>query len=164
MVSTRAIRLNSLQGFLSVLDTLVRLRRGVDRQPTHLVTGERGEQVAYFHLRKLGFIVVAQRWNDGPLPGDIDLIAWDGDVLCFIEVKTRTNKSIATASAAVDQHKRKTLRKLARQYIRQVPGGDQFESRPQTRFDIVTVYELPSQRQEVQLIPGAFGWSDLHRD
>jgi putative endonuclease len=114
----------------------------------------------FFFLRRNGFVVVAQRWNDGPLPGDLDLIAWQGDVLCFIEVKTRSTKEVATASLAVDRHKRKTLRRLAGQYLRQLPDAGHPDARPDTRFDIVTVYELPGSPREIQLIPGAFGWSE----
>ena len=57
---------------------------------THLVTGERGEREALFHLRKLGYVIVARRWKTAKLWGDVDLIAWDGEYLCFVEVKTRS--------------------------------------------------------------------------
>jgi putative endonuclease len=149
-------RIDLLESSKSAFDRLAQ-RRG--KQPVlakHLETGERGEDAAFFHLLRCGFTVVARRWNDGPLPGDLDLIAWQDDVLCFIEVKTRSSKDIAPASLAVDGNKRKTLRRLAGQYLRQLPG----EERPETRFDIVTVYELPGQPRQIQLIPAAFGWSE----
>jgi len=145
---------------LAVLDRLAQRRGRHAEQPAHLRTGERGEEAAFFYLRRNGFTVVARRWNDGPLPGDVDLIAWQGDVLCFIEVKTRTSKEVATASSAVDRNKRRILRRLARHYLRQLPDGEL----PQTRFDIVTVYELPGESREMQLIPGAFGWSERDSD
>ena len=138
------------------LDWLAERRGRRSSLAPHLRTGERGEEAALFYLRQNGFTVVAQRWNEGPLPGDIDLIAWHDDVLCFLEVKTRTSMDLATASSAVDKNKRRILRRLARQYIRQLPEGD----RPETRFDIVTVYELPGKPREIRLIPGAFGWSE----
>lgn len=131
-------------------------RRKPESRPQHLVTGERGEEAAFFFLQRQGFVVVAQRWNDGPLPGDIDLIAWQEDVLCFIEVKTRTSKDVATASSAVDRDKRRVLRRLAGHYLHHLPEGE----RPETRFDIVTVYELAGKQPEIQLIPAAFGWSE----
>jgi putative endonuclease len=131
-------------------------RRTPGSRPQHLLTGERGEEAAFFFLRRSGFTVVAQRWNDGPLPGDIDLIAWKDDVLSFIEVKTRTSKDFATASFAVDREKRRVLRRLAGNYLRQLPEDE----RPETRFDIVTVYELAGKPREIQLIPAAFGWSE----
>jgi putative endonuclease len=148
--------LGALKQCVAALDSVAHRRNRQPDLPEHLATGERGEEAAFFFLRGKGFTVVAQRWNDGPLPGDVDLIAWDGDVLCFVEVKTRTSRDFATASAAVDRNKRKTLRRLARQYMRHLPDG----TKPDTRFDIVTVYELPDQEREVQLIPGAFGWSE----
>jgi len=148
--------LMGLERCLYALDAVAARRTKEAIRPEHLLTGERGEEEAFFFLRGKGFTVVAQRWNDGPLPGDIDLIAWDGDVLCFVEVKTRTSRDFATASVAVDRNKRKTLRRLARQYLRHLPE----ESNPETRFDIVTVYELPGTPREMQLIPAAFGWRE----
>jgi putative endonuclease len=148
--------LGALERCVAALDSAAQRRGRQPDLPEHLATGERGEEAAFFFLRRKGFTVVAQRWNDGPLPGDIDLIAWDGDVLCFVEVKTRSSRDVATASAAVDRNKRKTLRRLARLYLRHLPDGTQ----PDTRFDIVTVYELPRREREVQLIRAAFGWSE----
>jgi len=158
MQTVRNLRLGALERCLAGLDWLALRRGNVPKRAAHLLAGERGEEAAFFFLRRKGFTVVARRWNDGPLPGDVDLIAWQGDVLCFIEVKTRSSKEVATASAAVDRHKRQTLRRLARQYLRQLPESE--EAEPQTRFDIVTVYELPGKAREIQLIPGAFGWSE----
>jgi len=142
---------------MAALDWLAGRRGRGSELPAHLRTGERGEEAAFFFLRRKGFTVVARRWNDGPLPGDLDLIAWDGDVLCFIEVKSRTSTGVATASSAVDRDKRQVLRRLARQYLRQLPDD---HVRRDVRFDIVTVYELSGRPREVQLIAGAFGWSD----
>jgi putative endonuclease len=149
--------MNGLERCVAAIDWLAARRGYRSEQPEHLVTGERGEEAALFYLRRYGFTVVAQRWNDGPLPGDLDLIAWHDDVLCFIEVKTRSTKEVATASSAVDREKRTILRRLARQYLRQLP--EEME-RPDTRFDIVTVYELSGKPREIQLIPAAFGWRE----
>ena len=149
-------RLDGLERCVAALDSVAKRRNRQTALPEHLVIGERGEEAAFFYLRHRGFIVVAQRWNDGPLPGDIDLIAWDGEVLCFVEVKSRTSRDVATASSAVDKNKRKTLRRLARQYMRHLPET----VTPETRFDIVTVYDVPGQARQVQLIPAAFGWRE----
>jgi putative endonuclease len=150
------LQMGFLERSLAALDRLAERRGRFASKPAHLRTGERGEEAAFFYLRRNGFRIVAQRWNEGPLPGDLDLIAWQGEVLCFIEVKTRTSRDVATASSAVDRNKRRTLRRLARLYLRQLPEGE----RPPTRFDIVTVYELPGEPREVRLIPGAFGWGE----
>ena len=50
--------------------------------------------------------MVARRWSSGDVPGDVDLIAWQGPMLCFIEVKTRTAHDMTPAETAVDAHKR----------------------------------------------------------
>ena len=150
------VGLSAMERFIAGLDWLAKRRGRQSSLTKHLQTGERGEEAAFFFLRRSGFTVVARRWNEGPMPGDIDLIAWQGDVLCFVEVKTRTSIEMATASSAVDRNKRKTLRRLARHYLRHLPEGE----RPESRFDIVTVYELPGKPREIRLIPGAFGWSE----
>jgi putative endonuclease len=119
-----------------------------------------GEEAAFFFLCRQGFMIVAQRWNESSLPGDIDLIAWQGDTLCFIEVKTRTSREVTTATFAVDRHKRRILRRLAGQYVRHLPGGHLAQDRPPMRFDIVTVYRIPGEKQDIRLIPAAFGWRE----
>ena len=154
------MRIGTLEKCLAGLGRVAAWRGRVSSQPRHLQVGEIGEEAAFFYLRRNGFTVVARRWNDGPLPGDLDLIAWQRDVLCFIEVKTRSSKDVATASSAVDRDKRRVLRRLARQYLRQLSDSSDSEARPETRFDIVTVYELPGRAREIQLIPAAFGWSE----
>jgi len=132
-------------------------RRGQSRAlPAHLATGIDGETAAFFHLRREGYTVVARRWNSGDVPGDIDLIAWQGPMLCFVEVKTRTARDNSPAEIAVDSHKRHTLRRLARRYVR----GLQQETAPPMRFDVLSVYLVPGEKKEFQHFEGAFGWSE----
>ena len=109
-----------LRVFEGVVHTADRLidRYKPSAKPPHLVTGERGEESAFFFLRRQGYTVVAQRYRSGLRPGDIDLIAWEDDTLCFIEVKTRSSRNVATAEASVDEEKRSTLRRLANVYLR----------------------------------------------
>ena len=102
--------------------------------PQHLRTGIAGEEYACFVLRKLGYIMVARNFRSPRCHGEIDLIAWDGDVLCFIEVKTRTSQEVKTAEAAVDRHKRREIAEVIREYLKGVPRLCQW------RFDIVSVY------------------------
>ncbi len=152
----------------SRLAVVRRLLRGIDALsarlgrtphiPPHLRTGLRGEEEAFFYLRQHGYVVVARRWRTPKLPGDVDLIAWHGDTLCFIEVKTRTRRDIVPAEFAVDQRKQKMLRSMAGVFRKRLPE----ETRRQTivRFDVVSVY-LPGEGTrspaEIELFPGAFG-------
>jgi Holliday junction resolvase-like predicted endonuclease len=64
---------------------------------------------------------------------------WDKDVLCFIEVKTRTTHDVKPAQAAVDREKRRAIRVVIRDYLRLLPVRA-FPDPPQWRFDVVTVY------------------------
>jgi len=105
-----------------------------DPRPRHQRTGTQGEEDAYFHLRKLGYVMVERNFRSPRSRGEIDLIGWDADVLCFIEVKTRTTLDVKTAEAAVDGHKRREVAQVARQYLRRLPPSCQW------RFDIVSVY------------------------
>jgi putative endonuclease len=127
------------------------LLRGLDRlapkaanvTPAHLHTGRRGEEDAYFYLRRRGYVMVARNFRTARHRGEIDLIGWDTkdkeDVLCFIEVKTRTTRDVKPAQAAVDRKKRRDVGRVIRDYLRSLPHR-QFPETPQWRFDVVTVY------------------------
>ena len=123
--------------------------------PSHLATGERGEREALFYLRKLGYLVVSRRWKSAKLWGDIDLIGWDGEWLCFIEVKARSGRDTMAAESAVDREKQDMLRKMARAYLRGF--SEKLRAEVPVRFDVVSVYLLPTG-VEFELYRGAFGW------
>jgi putative endonuclease len=105
-----------------------------DPSPQRHQVGRRGEEDAYFHLRKLGYTMVERNFRSPRCRGEIDLIGWEGDVLCFIEVKTRTSRDVKPPEAAVDRHKRREIAEVAREYLRRLPPSCQW------RFDIVSVY------------------------
>lgn len=148
--------LSSLERGLAGLDWMARRRGSARALPAHLITGMQGEDAAYFYLRKKGYVVVARRWTPGHEPGDIDLIAWHGTLLCIVEVKTRTARDATPAEVAVDSHKRTMLRRLARQYVRQLPQT----TAPSVRFDVVSVYLVPGHKKEFVHFEGAFDWSE----
>jgi putative endonuclease len=125
------------------------LRAFADRKsnlPPHLLTGERGEDAAFFYLRDLGYTIVARRWRSPRLAGDLDLIAWDGDTLVLFEIKTLTaasrDQAFAPAETAVDAHKQTMLRKMASAYLRQLP--EPHRASVPMRFDVLSVYLSPS--------------------
>ena len=141
-------------GLLRRLDKLTS-RRGRAAAP-HLATGLLGEREALFHLRESGYVVVARRWKSARLRGDVDLIAWDGELLCFIEVKTRTVRdAMAPAEAAVDEEKKRMLRLMARAYLKRFPR--ELRDGVQVRFDVVSVY-LQAAGVECEVRKGVFGW------
>jgi putative endonuclease len=82
----------------------------------------------------MGYVIVARNFRSPRCHGEIDLIGWEGDILCFIEVKTRTSHDVKTAEAVVDRHKRREVAEVAREYLKRLPVSCQW------RFDIVSVY------------------------
>ena len=136
-----------------VLEELAGRRAANRGQPPHLVTGERGEQEAFFHLRGLGYTIVARRWRSERLTSDLDLVAWDGDTLVFFEVKARTARDRVPAESQVDPHKQRLLRQMAAAYLRQIP--ERHRSSVPMRFDVLAVYLLPAGA-EFQHFPNAF--------
>jgi len=134
---------------------LLAARGARGRTAEHLLTGERGEREALFYLRRMGYTVVARRWKSSRLRGDVDLIGWDGEWLCFVEVKTRGGRDAGPAELAVDEEKQRMLRRMARSYL----GGFPWKLRAEVpvRFDVVSVYLLPSG-VECELYREAFGW------
>ena len=150
----------ALQGLDLLAERTGRLRG----RPAHLLVGERGEREAVFYLRQQGYTVVARRWRTGRLRGDADVIAWDGDVLCFVEVKTRAERTaMDPAEAAVDDDKRRMLRKMADAYVRGFPEAER--GRVVVRFDVVAVYlagtmAAGARTAEFELFRGAFGRGD----
>ena len=146
-------RLRLLERFLQGSNRLAHRFSQEPRRPAHLEVGRRGEEAAYFYLRRQGYVVVARGWRSARLPGDIDLVAWEEDVLCFVEVKTRTSRNVATAESAVDEQKCNMLRRMGRQYLRGL------ESPPaQVRFDILSIYFENGRKTEFELFRNAFGW------
>ena len=147
------LRLSFFESSLNMLHRLAaRLGRTSQTAP-HLATGMRGEEIAYFHLRRLGYTVIARRWRSARLRGDVDLIAWDADWLCFIEVKTRSSHAVEPAEAAVDQDKRTTLRRMAREYLRLLEEPEKIP----VRFDVVSIYCEADAAPQIELFRGAFG-------
>ena len=122
---------------LRLLDWITPNAASTQTSPHHR-TGRRGEEDAYFHLRRRGYVMVARNFRSPRHHGEIDLIGWDKDVLCFIEVETRTTRDVEPAAAAVDRKKRHDIRVVIRDYLRSLPEGASSEL-PQWRFDVLTV-------------------------
>jgi putative endonuclease len=122
------------RSIIKSLDWLAQRTLPLDKRPMHQRIGRRGEEAAYFYLRSLGYSIVARNFRSPRCRGEIDLIAWERDVLCFVEVKTRTSHDVKTPEAAVDRHKRREVAQVAREYLRRMPPSCQW------RFDIASVY------------------------
>jgi putative endonuclease len=131
---------------IRILDWIASRTLPADKLAKHLRTGRRGEEDAYFYLRRQGYTMVARNFRSPIRRGEIDLIGWHQDILCFIEVKTRTSHDVKTAEAAVDREKRRELLAVAREYLRHLPPSCPW------RLEIISVYyDQPSGRPQIEL-------------
>jgi len=113
------------------------LYRAADRLRQRRYTqnhGRIGEDLAHRHLQAQGCTVVARNYRTPTGSGEIDLVAWHGDRLAFVEVKTRASEDFGRPEVAVDAEKRERLQMAARDYARR--AGVDWRV---TRFDIVSI-------------------------
>ncbi|MDW5324010.1 YraN family protein [Plantactinospora sp. KLBMP9567] len=111
--------------------------------------GAYGERCAVRHLVEAGLRVVARNWRCAR--GEIDIIAWEGDVLAFCEVKTRRGDAFGTPAQAVVGSKSHRLRQLAVEWLR-TSGAHPEE----IRFDVVEVYAARRGPARVEHLRAAF--------
>jgi putative endonuclease len=114
-----------------------------------MATGRRGEDIAHRYLARRGYRVVARNYRPPSGSGEIDLVAWDGDVLVFVEVKTRTTDEFGAPERAVDRDKETHVDRAARDYARR--AGMPLD---RARFDVVSVVMDGPPR--VELLRDAF--------
>jgi putative endonuclease len=105
-----------------------------EEMPAHQRLGRRGEEAAYFYLRRRGYTIISRNYRSPHHRGELDLVGWERDVLCFIEVKTRTTRNVMPAEAAVDREKERELSRVAREFMRHMSPSCQW------RFDVLAVY------------------------
>jgi putative endonuclease len=137
---------------LRALDSIASLVPRKKSGPKHLHTGQRGEEEAYFYLRKKGYVMIARNYRSPRSRSELDLVGWDGETLCFVEVKTRSARDFMPAEAAVDTEKQLDLSRVARDFLRKIKGE------PPVRFDVVSVY-LEGGKAELELFKDAFKMS-----
>jgi len=143
----------------------------------HFELGRRGEALAIAHLERSGYRIVAANFHipigrnmrDTLINAEIDVVAYDGPTLCFIEVKTRASDEFAAPQANVDLRKRRQIARAARGYRRMLG----LMSAPY-RYDVVTVL-LPTETEaglQVELLKSFWTdeklrqrkWHDAHWD
>lgn len=117
----------------------------------HLRLGRQGENAACRMLENSGLEVLCRNYRYART--EIDIVARDGAVLCFIEVKTRRSKLGVRPAEAVDAGKRRRILHGARQYLHAIasPGLE-------LRFDIIEVIVHRGRLQELR------HWKDCFRE
>ncbi len=130
-------------------------RRGedapADAKTRHLKVGARGETLAYWYLRQAGYAIVARNRRPHGRRGELDMVGWDGPVLAFVEVKTRTGEAAGPPEMAVSYDQQKRIFKSAWEYMRRL------KRQPAAyRFDIASVLWDPARGYHVRVIKDAF--------
>jgi putative endonuclease len=123
--------------------------------------GRLGEQYAAAYLEQLGYRLVAANFTlpvgrnlrGAVVNAELDLIAYDGETLCFVEVKTRASDWFAPPQANVDLRKRRQLARAARAYRHLFD----LESDPY-RFDVVTVLLAEFEPPRIDLLRDYFSF------
>jgi len=135
----------------SLIDLIRHKGRLLQWQPDHAL-GRRGEDLAHRYLQKRGFSIVARNYRGRNGGVEVDLIGWDGPVLVFVEVKSRSGDSFGPPEKAVDQEKQVRLIRAAGEYIHRI--GVDWKN---VRFDLVSV--LFGDPQILSHVEDAFGRS-----
>jgi putative endonuclease len=118
------------------------LREQSDGVPSHLELGRRGEELAAAYLLQAGYRIVAANFSvpvgrnrvGALINVEMDLVAYEGETLCFVEVKARASDWFAPPEANVDRRKQRQIARAARAYRRMFG----LEGEPY-RYDVVTV-------------------------
>ena len=111
--------------------------------------GQRGEELAAAFLLQTGYQIVGSNFtipvgrnrNDAIVSVEIDLVAYEGPILCFVEVKTRASDWFAVPAANVDLRKQRQIMRAARAYRRMFG----LRNTPD-RYDVVSIVLPPSDK------------------
>jgi putative endonuclease len=105
--------------------------------------GRLGEELAVAHLQRMGFALLER--NARTRHGEIDVIAFDGRVIVFVEVKTRRSRGNPRKSSGPEEHPLTALRPRQRARLRRLAAAwlyDETHVRPSAhtiRFDAIGV-------------------------
>ncbi len=113
-----------------------------------ITLGKLGEDLARERLKDLGYRILKTNYRCSL--GEIDLVARDGDVLVFAEIKTRKNESLAQVKEAVTKRKQIQISKVALAYMK---SNNLWGSK--ARFDVVAI-GLIDGKKEIEIIKNAF--------
>ena len=111
--------------------------------------GRKGESTAASWLRKQGYQILVRNYRAGK--GEIDLVARKGNLLVFVEVKTRAFGQWTRPAQAVDSDKKRILSRTALQYLREIGNP-----RVPFRFDVIEVIHDQGRIRQIRQIENAF--------
>lgn len=108
------------------------------------------EAVAEEALLRDGYVIVERNWRGAH--GEIDRIAWERDVLCFIEVRARSTKVFGFPSSTIGRRKQVRVARAAHAYLTRFAS----RTRPLARFDVVSIVDHGRGHPEIVIIKNAF--------
>jgi putative endonuclease len=117
--------------------------------------GKRSEDLACRELERRGYTIVERRFRTRC--GELDVIARDGNVLVFVEVRSRSSGNFGTPLESVTWQKRLRLSRMAASYC----CAKRLAAVP-CRFDVVAVVEREGTRT-IELVKGAFDMESRQR-
>lgn len=108
------------------------------------------EQMACAYLRAQGYRIEAT--NVRFPVGELDIVAWDGGTLCFVEVRSRATDAFGSALESVTEAKRRRLIRAAQWHLKRLRQAPEL-----TRFDVVAIQGQEGRPEPaIELIRGAF--------
>ncbi|NJM38354.1 MAG: YraN family protein [Akkermansiaceae bacterium] len=116
----------------------------------HIWLGNYGEQVAAAWLQSQGCKILAKNYRS-PRKGEVDIIARNGKLLLFVEVKTRRADSKIRGLDAVDQSKQKLIEKGANSWLKRLGTRDL-----PWRFDVIEVNVKDGEKPKINHVKDAF--------
>ena len=135
-------------------------------EPAAKILGRRGEELAARFLEQKGYRLVAANFTvpvgrnrrGAQVFTEIDVIAYNGETLCFIEVKTRSSDEFASPESAVNLRKQRQIIRAARVYrqffgVREMPF----------RYDVVAIVMPQNRAPKIELLAGFWTESKFHK-
>ena len=110
--------------------------------------GQLGEEKAVHFLKEKGFQILETNWRFQHK--ELDIIAMDGKILVFIEVKTRADNNFGEPEEAVDEKKETFMASAGAAYMRQI--GHDWE----IRFDVISIIYKNEQNFDLKYLEDAF--------
>lgn len=114
----------------------------------HNELGKKGEQVAADYMREKGLRIVVCNWRFRQK--EVDIIAWDGEYLVVVEVRTRTSSNWEHPRESITPGKIRFLVQATEAYVMQ------FKIDNKVRFDVVTCMPINDTEWDIDHIEGAF--------
>jgi putative endonuclease len=132
-----------------VLGPIVGALSDDDTQGSKHELGRAGEQLAADYLEEQGLVVLTRNWRCPT--GELDIVCTDGRTVVFCEVKTRSGVDYGAPLDAVNQHKVRRLRDLAKAWLHE----QHLEGCP-SRFDVLSVLWPPGNPPRIEHLAEAF--------